>query len=414
MSPILYTNSNFNSIVLEYTPTSKSMLDILEVVLCDGWQPIEVSSASVSNNVLTITSPNSIPSSFTWYALCVLNTRTPQIDGEWRCTGVNEMTATFEPVDRIVPDYTGSVTGSMTQISAGWTKLYKSADFLVVRPANEQSRCFMFKQNLGNGMVTTLNDVYSTTTKMINSSAINNEHCQCYPLHSWDNTLSPIDNFNNHVIPIRNQIAGVTTYSATAPVIQQIKPQQNNNNWYVVATDKYCYFGIYQNNHYNISGIGITPNVYGQDCLWIAGGIHNIDSNDMNSISRAYSISSTNIRESNSSILVQDPTGQTMLGRFRTIDNWWRPSNMEISNRLSFIDATTEDVTMRIEYYNGNSDPHFYMVPYFKMPGACVFYGNTSAGLSYEKINNSEYMVVLSYANVYPDTSHYTTVGFKI
>ena len=414
MSPILYTNSNFNSIVLAYTPVSKSMLDILEVVLCDGWQPIEVSTASVSNNVLTITSPNSIPRSFTWYALCVLNTRNSQIDGEWRCIGVNEMTATFEPVDRIVPDYTGSVTGSMTQTSAGWTKLHKSADFLVVRPANEQSRCFMFKQNLGNGMVTTLNDVYSTSTKMMHSSAINNEHCQCYPLHSWDDTLSPIDNFNNHVIPIRNQIAGVTTYSATAPVIQQIKPQQNNNNWYVVATDKYCYFGIYQNNHYNISGIGITPNVYGQDCLWIAGGIHNIDSNDMNSISRAYSISSTNIRASNSSILVQDPTGQTMLGRFRTIDNWWRPPNMEISKRLSFIDATTEDVTMRIEYYNGNSDPHFYMVPYFKMPGVCVFYGNTSAGLSYEKINNSEYMVVLSYANVYPATPHYTTVGFKI
>ena len=85
---------------------------------------------------------------------------------------------------------------------------------------------------------------------------------------------------------------------------------------------------------------------------------------------------------------------------------------MEISKRLSFIDATTEDVTMRIEYYDGNSDPHFYMVPYFKMPGACVFYGNTSARLSYEKINKSEYMVVLSYANVY--SPHYTTVGFKI
>ena len=414
MSPIVYTNNNLSSVTLSYSPASKSMLDILELVLCDGWQPIAVSSASVSNNVLTITSPNNIPRSFTWYALCILNTRNSQIDGEWRCTGVNEMTATFEPVDRIVPDYKGSVTGSMTQASAGWTKLHKSADFLVVRPPNEQSRCFMFKQNLGNGMVTTLNDVYSTTTKMPNNSGANNEHCQCYPLHSWDDTISPIKNFNNHVIPIRNQIAGVTTYSDTAPVIQQIKPQQNNNIWYIVATDKYCYFGIFQNTHYNISGIGITPNVYRQDCLWIAGGIHVLDNDYMNSYSRAYSIASLNIRESNSSIIVQDPTGQAMLGRFRTIDNSWNPNDINNSQRLSFIDTTTEDVTLRIEYYGSGNDSYFYMVPYFKMPGACVFYGNTPAGLSYEKIQSSEYMVVRSWANKYPDESHYTMVGFKI
>ena len=69
---------------------------------------------------------------------------------------------------------------------------------------------------------------------------------------------------------------------------------------------------------------------------------------------------------------------------------------------------------MRIEYYSSGNDRYFYMVPYFKMPGACVFYGNTPAGLSYEKIQSSEYMVVRSWANKYPDGSHYTTVGFKI
>lgn len=393
--------------------STKSMLDIIELVLCDGWQPIEVSSASVANNVLTIVSPNSIPTSYTWYALCELTVRNPQLDGEWRCTGVDKTIATFEPVNRNVPDFNGSVTGSMTQLSAGWSKLYKSSDFLVVRPANEQNRCFMFKTNIGTGGVRTLNDRYSASLVFQGKKGQFNEHCQCIPLNGWNDTLSPIENFNTHVIPVRNNIPGVYTLSTT-PVQQQIRSaaSSSNNNWYIVATDKYCYFGIYQNTGYNTSGFGITPNVYGQDVLWMAGapGSHDTNNNSENSYSRAYNFAIQN-NNTDSPTLIQDPTGTAMLGGFRVPNTSWFTNYTDASTRLRFMDATAESITLRLEHY-GNPEAYHYLIPYFNFPGAVLYYGNTlSLGRTYEKIQMEEYFIVRAYSSL---SNVHNTIGFKI
>lgn len=412
MSPIVYTHANLNSISISNTDASKSMLDIIELVLCDGWQPIEVSGAVVSNNKLTITSPNAIPRSVTWYALFELNVRNVQIDGEWRCTGVNNNTATFTPVGRIVPDYSGSATGSITQVSAGWTKLYKSADFLVIRPAGETKRCFMFKQNLGNGMVSTLNDVYSTPAAMSSTGAAINGYCQCFPLHDWDDALSAIENFNSHVIPIRtNIIDGHTT--TPYPVSHQIKPSINGvTGWYLVATGKYCYFGIDEQDAYNMAGIGITPNVYGQECIWISGGHYSTDGSDSryNYKPRRYSMGIPEYTNPGNTMMIQDPTGQFMISRLRSIENYMHGN---VPDRLTFIDSTTEDLMIRIYYSKRGADygnVSVYNVPYLKVPGVCLYYGNINTVASYEKVQEDNYLVLRTYSA----NSGQSFVGIKV
>lgn len=385
MPKLYYTNDNTVG-----WPVGYSQFDVLERVLCDGWGKLDVVKAEARDNYLHLEFATDVPKSLTWYALVELTTRVAAIDGYYRCVGVNGKTASFTPVDRIVPDYQGSAAGSLDHCSAGWTKVFKDADTLVVRPKGESSRCFLVRQNLHqHGYIDDLNKPWRLLTIPNNSSQhfANNAFMQIVQLSGWDSTLSVADNYTRYVMPAKMNVSSVITWdNSTVPSVMNAIA---GNTWYIVATDSYCYFGsIINNGHLNITGIGIAPDVYGiARSFFIGHSWQHITNYASYAYSRGVYGISTPINTTSLSA-IEAPDGKTVLKGLNTTT--CNLSYVIAQNSYRFKYAAPKCDPVVASMVSQNSAPSAYLT----LPGVYWYNGNLQATMSINTVGNRDILCV--------------------
>ena len=386
---LYYTNESVGGL-----PSNYSQFDVLEKVLCDGWGQLEVTKAEVRDNYLHLEFSDVVPPSMKWYSLVELTARVATIDGYYRCVGVNTNTATFMPVDRIVPDYQGGATGSLTHISAGWTKLFKDTSTLVIRPKGEANRCFLVRQNLHqNGYIASLNSPWRLQELPDNSDTrnqfANNAFIQIAQLNGWDSTLSLADNYTRYVMPIKTNIPGVPTSSSS--FVPMVVNSISNNPWYIVATDSYCYFGSRCSYNANITGIGVSPDVYGNRRSFLIGynwwGVNTNISSSYDYNRKKYGFANvSNYTESGggTTSIIESPDGKTGLKGLNTTYCYFRADSF--TTRFKYVVPKCDPVVLSMVSSSSSSSSS----SYFVLPGAYWYNGEIQAVMSINTVDNRD------------------------
>lgn len=379
---LYYTNSNTSGWSAGY-----SQFDVLERVLCDGWGKLDVVKAEARDNYLHLEFATNVPKSMTWYALVELSTRVAAIDGYYRCVGINGKTASFVPVDRIVPDYQGSATGSLDHCSAGWTKVFKDSSTLVVRPKHEANRCFMIRQNLHqHGYIDDLNTPWklSTLPDNVKSQFANNVFIQIVQLSGWDSSLSLADNYTRFVMPAKLNVPGISTLNNSN--VPSVLNSISSNPWYIVATDSYCYFGSRysdDNAQLNITGIGIASDVYGIDRSFFIG--HSLPMIPIllhNNISRMFYGIAVSAGASLSA--VEAPDGKTVLKGLATAECRLSYTLEQNSYQFKYVAPKCDPVV--VSMVSSGSVPSVYLT----LPGVYWYNGNLQTTMSINTVNEQD------------------------
>ena len=400
---LYYTKDNTTGWSNNYT-----QFDVLERVLCDGWGNLEVVKAEAKDNYLHLEFAEDVPKTMQWWSLVELTTRVAAIDGHYRCVGVNGKTASFKPIDRIVPNYTGSATGTLDHVSAGWTKLFKDESTLVVRPKTEPNRCFLVRQNLHqHGYIANLNEPWKLLPLPNNTNAqfANNAFVQIAQLSGWDNTLSLADNYTRYVVPIKQNIPGVETLNHT--MVPSVTNIISTNPWYIVATDSYCYFGSkYATDwHPNITGFGIGTDVFGMSRSFFIGfSWWTVTTSVSYSVNRmCYGVANVSSTTTSTSS-IESPDGKTVLRGLNTI-------TAQFGNDLS----TNE---YRFKYIVPKCDPvnvslGLSMSVYFTLPGSYWYNGNLQTSIEVNTVDNKE-MLCIAVSSSDNNPSNCSYVGVEL
>ena len=280
MANIFFTSDSFKDFKIDQSYTSKTIYDVLEKVLCDGWERHNITHMEAKENELILTLEFATDTEKYAYFNLVVVSGIAGYNGDYRVVNIKngKITLSLPDYEKIEDSSSKEINGEIALKSAGWSKLYKSANELVIRPPNELTRCFLFRDKIKDyGYIAgSINSDYSVIFSPTGTTQVNdNVFGQCVALRYWDDNSTLSKNYNDNCFRVLEAHSVVHTGAGVKYVtVQPIKPHQTAP-WFIIVIDNMVYVGVGYADTRVISttlySFGINKNVNGMNCAVVSG-----------------------------------------------------------------------------------------------------------------------------------------------